>query len=67
MLNTADYGIPQVRKRLITILGRTDQAKKHFDKVGTFSPKSTQLINNKTYYRGYTKRCHRQFTKIRCC
>lgn len=32
----ADYGIPQVRKRLITIFTRDEYGKKHFDLFGTF-------------------------------
>lgn len=40
-VNCADFGIPQTRIRLITILTRTDAGKRHFAKHGTFIPQRT--------------------------
>ena len=41
VVNTADYGIPQIRKRLITILTRTKEGINWFKKNGTFLPEVT--------------------------
>ncbi|MBN3490529.1 DNA cytosine methyltransferase [Acholeplasma equirhinis] len=41
VVNTADYGIPQIRKRLITILSRNKDAIEYFKKYGTFMPNPT--------------------------
>ncbi|MBQ6730738.1 MAG: DNA cytosine methyltransferase [Bacilli bacterium] len=50
VMNTADYGIPQVRKRLITILTRTESGKEYFRKNGCFTPEVThsEKGNSKT-------------------
>lgn len=37
----ADYGVPQRRKRLITIYSRNEKLKKSFDDLGTFLPPKT--------------------------
>ena len=41
VVNCADYGIPQTRTRLITILTRTKQGKNYFNKHCSFLPKRT--------------------------
>lgn len=41
VVNVADYGVPQNRQRLITILTRTEKGKKHFKKYATFLPAPT--------------------------
>lgn len=41
VVNVADYGVPQNRQRLITILTRTEKGKKHFKKNATFLPAPT--------------------------
>ena len=45
VVNTADYGIPQIRKRLITILSRTESAKAYFNKNNSFLPNTTHNEN----------------------
>lgn len=45
VVNTADYGIPQIRKRLITILSRTESAKAYFNKNNSFLPDTTHNEN----------------------
>ncbi|AGG07345.1 DNA (cytosine-5-)-methyltransferase [Dehalococcoides mccartyi BTF08] len=41
VIDCADYGIPQRRKRLLTVFSRTDNGKKHFTQHGTFLPERT--------------------------
>ena len=41
VVNCADYGIPQTRVRLITILTRTEKGKAYFEEHGTFLPPRT--------------------------
>ncbi len=41
VIDVADYGVPQNRKRLITILSRKPSAKAHFEKYHTFLPNPT--------------------------
>ena len=41
VVNCADYGIPQIRKRLITIFTRTQVGKEYFEKYKTFLPPKT--------------------------
>ena len=41
VVDVADYGVPQHRKRLITILSRIDVAKEYFKKHSTFLPPVT--------------------------
>lgn len=41
VVNCADYGIPQTRRRLITIFSRNKKAINHFKKSGTFIPTPT--------------------------
>ena len=41
VVNTADYGIPQSRQRLITIFSRTEQAKNYYAKNNSFLPPIT--------------------------
>ena len=41
VVNCADYGIPQMRKRLITIFTRDSSGKAYFAKNGSFLPKPT--------------------------
>ena len=42
-IDTADYGIPQHRKRLVTVLSRNEHAKKQYLKNGSFLfPEATQ-------------------------
>lgn len=45
VVNCADYGIPQTRIRLITVLTRTRKGKKFFLKHGTFLPPRTHAEN----------------------
>jgi DNA (cytosine-5)-methyltransferase 1 len=40
VISCADFGVPQLRRRLITIYTRDDSAKKYFAEHGTFLPKS---------------------------
>lgn len=39
VINVANYGVPQNRKRLITIATRSEKGKKYFERVGSFLPK----------------------------
>jgi DNA (cytosine-5)-methyltransferase 1 len=39
VLTCSDYGIPQIRKRLITLFTRNENGKRYFDSNGTFFPK----------------------------
>lgn len=41
VLNCADYGIPQTRKRLISIFSRNQNAKEYFKMRGSFLPQTT--------------------------
>ena len=41
VVNCADYGIPQMRKRLITIFTRTEKGKQYFQHNGSFLPDPT--------------------------
>ena len=41
VVNCADYGIPQTRKRLITIFTRNEKGIEHFKKHGSFLPPRT--------------------------
>lgn len=41
VVNCADYGIPQTRRRLITIFTRNEKGREHFEKYGTFLPMRT--------------------------
>lgn len=41
VVNCADYGIPQMRKRLITIFTRSPKGVEHFKKYGNFMPPQT--------------------------
>ena len=41
VVNCADYGIPQMRKRLITIFTKSEKGKAYFEKHGTFMPPAT--------------------------
>lgn len=41
VVNCADYGIPQMRKRLITIFTRSKSGKEYFNKYATFLPAPT--------------------------
>ncbi|MGF7142414.1 DNA (cytosine-5)-methyltransferase 1 [Anaerotaenia torta] len=41
VVDAADYGVPQNRKRLITILSKDEQAKDYFRHNGTFLPNRT--------------------------
>ena len=45
IVNCADYGIPQTRTRLITVLTRTVRGRKYFEKHRTFLPKRTHSEN----------------------
>lgn len=38
VINFADYGVPQNRRRLITIATRSEKGKQYFDRVGSFLP-----------------------------
>ncbi len=42
VVSCADYGIPQVRKRLITVFTRDEYGKQYFDMFGTFLTKNDQ-------------------------
>jgi len=46
VVNVADYGVPQFRKRLITILTRTAKGKRYFAKHGSFLPQVTHAKDN---------------------
>lgn len=41
VVNCANFGIPQIRERLITIFTRSDIGKKHFSRYNTFIPITT--------------------------
>ena len=41
VIDVADYGVPQNRKRLITILTRTEEGKEYFERHGSFIPAPT--------------------------
>jgi len=41
VIDCADYGVPQHRKRLLTVFSRSQKAKKHFERFGTFLPMPT--------------------------
>lgn len=41
VVNCADYGIPQTRRRLITIFTRSDKGKEYYSKHHTFLPEKT--------------------------
>lgn len=41
VIDTADYGVPQHRKRLLTILSRTSNGKRYFEHSSTFIPLPT--------------------------
>lgn len=41
VIDCADYGVPQHRKRLITILSRTEKAKQYWEKSKSFMPDAT--------------------------
>ena len=41
VIDVADYGVPQNRKRLITILTRTEEGKEFFERHGSFIPAPT--------------------------
>ncbi|WP_374718215.1 DNA cytosine methyltransferase [Neobacillus sp.] len=43
VVSCSDYGIPQVRKRLITIFTRDEEGKKYFKELGTFFPENEKL------------------------
>lgn len=45
VVNTADYGIPQIRKRLITVLTRSENGKKYFEDHNTLLPPTTHSEN----------------------
>ena len=45
IINCADYGIPQTRKRLITIFTRNISGKRYFEKFGSFLPAKTHSEN----------------------
>lgn len=45
VIDCADYGIAQHRRRLITVLSRSEKAKAHFSKYKTFIPKPTNGEN----------------------
>ncbi len=45
VVNVADYGVPQKRQRLITILTRTKKGVEYFKKHGTFLPNPTHSQN----------------------
>lgn len=45
VVNTADFGIPQIRKRLITILTKTAKGKEYFENHKSFLPKQTHSEN----------------------
>jgi len=45
VVNCADYGIPQTRSRLITILTRNKQGKRYFSEHNTFLPARTHSEN----------------------
>ena len=41
IIDCADYGVPQHRKRLLTVFSRSANGKQHFDKFKTFVPDAT--------------------------
>ena len=41
VIDCADYGVPQNRKRLLTVLSRTRNGKRHFAKFKSFLPEAT--------------------------
>ncbi|MFQ9393556.1 MAG: DNA cytosine methyltransferase [Lachnospiraceae bacterium] len=41
-IDTADYGIPQHRKRLVTVLSRNEHAKKQYLKMALYFLEATQ-------------------------
>ena len=45
VVNCADYGIAQTRKRLITIFTRSESGKKYFEQQGDFMPPMTHSEN----------------------
>lgn len=47
VVNCADFGIPQIRERLITIFTRSDLGKKHFIENQTFIPTTTHSQHSK--------------------
>ncbi|ETI67269.1 DNA cytosine methyltransferase [Neobacillus vireti] len=47
VVDVADYGVPQNRKRLITIFTRSEVGKEYFDITGSFIPESTHSQNGK--------------------
>lgn len=49
VIDCADYGVPEHRVRLLTILSRTDNAKKYYCKNGTFLPTITHSANASLY------------------
>lgn len=49
VVNCADYGIPQTRVRLITVLTRTSKGKNHLRTYHSFMPKKTHAENPTGY------------------
>lgn len=47
IINCADYGIPQIRKRLITIYTRDEKGKLYFKNHGTFLPNDEKEYKDK--------------------
>ncbi|XZH99037.1 DNA cytosine methyltransferase [Clostridium perfringens] len=47
VVNCADYGIPQTRRRLITIYTRGEKGKKYFNKYKTFFPNEEKTHKDK--------------------
>jgi DNA (cytosine-5)-methyltransferase 1 len=45
----AEYGVPQRRKRLITVFSRIESFKEHLEKYGTFMPQRTHSSNPGLY------------------
>ena len=45
VVNVADYGVPQKRQRLITVLSRTKKGKNYFKEHNTFIPEPTHSQN----------------------
>ncbi len=41
VIDCADYGVPEHRVRLLTVLSRTPEGLEHFNKEGTFLPEAT--------------------------
>jgi DNA (cytosine-5)-methyltransferase 1 len=50
VVNCADYGIPQMRKRLISIFSRDTTAKKYFNSHGTYLPPKTHAEEGNLIY-----------------